>query len=306
MAALSLTRPVPPPNSSHALRCHPEFYAKPFENFQVQRKRRSFRLRDSSLASLLRMYEMLLCGLGKQLAQEADYFASQKWRVENIPDPTRVGWEHDLERQRICQAVAIVLVDAFNHQDISGESRGGVRLHSVPKWAQALLQHVKINDLFCSYPDLGHLYFYLPWRQLSFLHPPRSPCTIIHYARQLAGDYWHRNKLMSLPIFSEKDDILSSLCRAYELSVLANVVLEIADVYNEEINYLLKRLSSFDLADFPDPRTRWRKMDVTERDAFRGLVQFFKIIAEQMDPVKGKRLPSWVVDSCSQYSRGSV
>ena len=240
---------------------------------------------------------MLLCGLGDQLAQEAEYFASQKWRVKDIPDATRVGWEHDLERQRICQAVAVVLVDAFNHQSISGESSGGVRLHSVPKWAEPLLEHVKIKDLFSSYPDLGHLYFYLPWRQLSFIHPPRSPCTIIHYARQLAGDYWHRNKLISLPIFSEKDDILSSLCRAYELSVLAYFVPEMADVYNHEMDYLMKRLASSDLEGFPDPRTRWRKMDVTEREAFRGLVQFVKIIAEQMDPV---RLPSWVVDSCSQ------
>ena len=243
---------------------------------------------------------MLLCGLGKQVAQEARYFVSQKWRVMDIPDPTQVGWEHDLERHRICQAVAIVLVDAFNHQIFSGESMGGVGLHSVPKWAQPLLEHIEIEDLFCSYPDLGHLYFYLPWRQLSFVHPPRGPCTIMHYARQIAGDYWHRNKLMSLPLFSEKDDVLTSLCRAYELSVLRRIVSEMGDVYDEEIHYLMKWLASFCLEDFPDPRTRWQKMDVMEPEAFHGLVQFVKIIAEQMDPRKEKRLPSWVVNFCSQ------
>jgi hypothetical protein len=296
MAIFSFSRPVRPPTSSHALLSDPQLYTKTYENFKEQRKRSAFRLRDSSLASLLRMYEMLLCGLGNELGQEAEYFLSQKWRVKDISDPIRVGWEHDLERERILQALAIVLVDVFNYQIRSGESSGAVILHSIPTWAQPLLEHTEIDDLYRCYPSLGYLFFYLPWRQLSFIYPPRSLFTIIEYAQKLVRDYRHRDKLMSLPLFAEKDEMVTSLCRAYELSVVMRVMPEMAEVFDDEMEYLTNQFGHAGLKSILDPRTRWDSMDVKEPEAFRNLVQFIKMIA-QMEAVKGQSLPSWVIDT---------
>lgn len=297
MAAFSFTRAVPPPSSSHALLCHPSLYSKTYENFEGQRKKRSFRFQDSSLASLVRMYEMVLCGLGKQLAQEAEYFATQKWQVKDIPDPTRVGWEHDLERERVLQALAIILIDALNDQILSDEggiSAGG--LHSVPKWAQPLLDYSVIEDLYLCYPTLGHAYFYLPWRALSFVHPPRCPRTIMAHAPELRRNYRHRDKLISIPIFVESDNVLTSLCRAYELHILTDVFPEMINAFYDEMDYFMSLLGPGGLKDIPDPRTRWERMSIKEPEAFRGLVQFIKEINE-MHLLEGQSLPSWVIYS---------
>ena len=99
----SCNRAVTPPDSSHAIFSNPHSHSKKYHHFELVRKSRLFALRDSSLASLLRMYELLLCGLDEQLALEAQYFWNRKWKVGKVPDPTKYGWEKDLERDRICQ-----------------------------------------------------------------------------------------------------------------------------------------------------------------------------------------------------------
>lgn len=294
MVVLSLTRRIPRPNSSHAILCHPQIYAKRYISFQGKRENLVFRLRDSSLSSILRMYEMLVSGLGRQLGQEAEYFTSRQWRVQDIPDPTRLGWEHDLERERIFQALAIVLVDALNYQIVSGESKDAGPLHCVPTWARTTLEGVEIDDLHAVYPRLGFIYYYLPWGQLSFTMPPCRPETIVDHQESLERFYRHRDKLMSLPLFAEGDTNLASLCRTYELFVLKDVVRELTTVFEEEVTYLISRLAKNGLKNILDPRKRWEKFDMYEPEAFRGLKGIVEMLVG-MEPVKGQPLPSWVV-----------
>src|SRR5579859_4311016 len=94
-----LCRPTRPPSPPYTIALHPQIFSKKYYLYHQVRQRKSFRLRDSPLASLFRMYEMLLCGLNDQLACEAEYFWRRKWRISAIPDPaTCTGWERDLDR----------------------------------------------------------------------------------------------------------------------------------------------------------------------------------------------------------------
>jgi hypothetical protein len=294
MVGLSLTRHIPRPNSSHAILCHPEIYAERYASFQGKREKLEFRLRDSALSSIVRMYEMLLSGLGTQLGQEAEYFTSRKWRVKDIPDPTRLGWEYDLERERVFQALGIILVDALNYHIVSGASKDAGDLHCLPTWARTTLESVEIDHLHAVYPGLGFIYHYLPRRQLSFTMPPCRPETIVGHEESLERFYRHRDKLMSLPLFAERDTDLASLCRTYELFILKDVILGLTSVFEKEVGYLVSRLAKSGLKNIPDPRKRWEKFETYEPEAFNGLRGMVEMLAG-METIKGQPLPSWAV-----------
>jgi hypothetical protein len=220
------------------------------------------------------MYELLLCGLDEQLGLEAEYFWNRKWRVSKIPDPKNYGWEQDLERDRIFQALAIVLVDSFNYRVVSGDSNR--KTDMVPKWARSLLEAIdEPDELHQYYPGLGKLYFYFPWRHLSFIHPPCSPQVIGKNLTHFWNVYKYHQKTMSLPLFTAKDTPLSSLCRIYELSVLVNHFPEVKDTYERELIYFFEKSSwqGISAQSLLDPRGRWERMDKREPQVYPELIR---------------------------------
>ena len=227
------------------------------------------------------MYELLLCGLNEQLAMEAEYFWNRKWKVCNIPDPTKYGWEHDLERHRICQALAIILVDSFNNRvNMKDVNRC---MNKVPKWAESLFDNIDgLEELHQHYPGLGKLYFYLPWRHFSFIHPPCSRQIISDNSTHFWNIFKYHQSTMSLPLFTSKDTRLSSLCRLYELSVLTTCVPEVRDAYEKEMDYFFKnpKWRGVEMKNLTDPRERWQKMDIREPEVFPELVELVKSLTE--------------------------
>src|SRR5271169_578396 len=107
------------PDPSYVILSNRKVHSQKYHQFGYVRKTLAFRIRDSSFASLLRMYELVLCGLDDELASEAEYFWNRKWKVNGISDPRRYGWELDLERDRICQAIVMALVDSFNYHAVT-------------------------------------------------------------------------------------------------------------------------------------------------------------------------------------------
>ena len=209
---------VLPHSTSYAILFHPQEHAKKYLYFEQVRKSRFFAIRDSSLASLLRMYELLLCGFNEQLALEAEYFWKRKWRVSKIPNPVDCAWELDLERERVCQALTVILVDAFNYH-ISSDDLSRTK-HKISRWAEG--SNSDVAELHERYPDLGKLYFFLPWRYFQFIHPPCPEVIISFHTTHIENFYKHHERMLSMPLFRSMDTSLSSVCRLYELGVLAH------------------------------------------------------------------------------------
>ncbi|CAF9929024.1 MAG: hypothetical protein HETSPECPRED_007261 [Heterodermia speciosa] len=109
-----------------------------------------FRLRDTPLRSVYRLYEYMCAGFHTQVQYETEYFYfhpdSARWSVEEIPDP------EDSHQQRYAFVASIVeaLVAAFNwrlclglQRDRSRLSFGEMELHPPrrirsPEWAVAV------------------------------------------------------------------------------------------------------------------------------------------------------------------------
>jgi len=242
------------------------------------------------------MYELLLCGLDEQLALETEYFWNRKWQIAKIPDPANYGWEKDLERDRICQALVMVLVDSFNYRvSVDGSERS---MDKFPKWALSLFDHIDgPEELHQLYPGLGKLFFYLPWKHLSCIHPPCSRRIIINYNTYFANIYKHYGRTMSLPSFASNDTPLSSLCRIYELSILQTCVPGARDTYSKEMTYFFEEAEwkGMGVYHIPDPRRRWEHMDIREPDVFGRLVELVRSLAQvEKDSYKGSGIsPPW-------------
>jgi hypothetical protein len=78
-----------------------------------------------------------------------------------------------------------------------------------------------------------------------------------------------------------KDTFLSSVCRLYELSVLASCVPEMQDTYMKELDYFLGHPVWRELwvSQIPDPRQRWMNLDIREPEVFKALVELVKNLA---------------------------
>jgi hypothetical protein len=291
---VTCTRTIPPPDSSHVILANPRSYSRKYHHFDSVRKSRIFALRDTSTASLLRMYELLLCGLEEELALETEYFWNRKWKIAKIPDPTNYGWEKDLERDRICQALVLILVDSFNYRvAVDGFERS---MDKIPKWGLSLFDHIDgPEELHQLYPGLGKLFFGLPWKHLSCIHPPCSHRIIINYSAYFANIYKHYLRTMSLPLFTSNDTQLSSLCRIYELSIIQTCGAK--DFYSKEMTYFFEEAEwkGMGVRHIPDPRQRWVHMDIREPDVFGRLVELVKSLARvEKEVYKGSGIaPPW-------------
>lgn len=292
----SCGRSVSHPNSPHSILANRRLYSQKYYHFEQVRGSLSFILRDSPLASLVRMYELLLCGFDEQLGLEVEYFWNRKWKVGKIPDPREYGWDRDLGRDRIFQAIAITLLDSFNYRVCTGDETRS--MDKIPKWATPLFDKFNEPDeLYRHYPGLGKLYFFLPWRHFSFVHPPCYSRIVISHKEYFTSKYKHYTRIMSLPLFVSRDTPLSSLCRLYELRALATCVPEMKAHCRMELNYLLKRKDwqNIWVQQFPDPRLRWEKLDIREPDSFGELVELVKFLVKVEKELRGRpgNLPSW-------------
>ena len=273
------------PDPSHVILSNRHVHSQKFHRFGSVRKTLAFRIRDSSFVSLLRMYELVLCGLDDELALEAEYFWTRKWKVNRISDPTHSGWELDLERDRICQAIVAILVDSFNcHADISGRRP----CQRIPKWAKSE-KRMEPVELCQHYPSLGRLYFFLPWKRLWFVRPPCDFRVIEYKWSYFVNWYQHHSKLTSLPLFKLKDTHLASFCRLYELNSLYDCLSqsELLDqdelenfltAYYDEKQYFFARPER--VASIPDPRKRWYRVEIREPDTFKEMVEFARTLAK--------------------------
>ena len=300
---LSCRRAVAPPDAPHVILSNRDVHSKRYHRFSYVRKKLGFRIRDSSFASLLRMYELVLCGLDEELALEAEYFWNRKWRVNKIPDPTHYGWEQDLERDRICQAIVLILAQSFNYHIATSGVKNSRKCARLPKWARNE-NFMESVDLCQHYLSLGRLYFFLPWKRLWFVHPP-CDSRVVNWAWSFfANIYRHHPKLLSLPLFRSKDTYLASFCRFYELDSLCNCLAEsrvtgmhqfeeLLAAYEKEKEYFFAR--SERIAEIPDPRERWHRVEIREPDTFKELVEF----ARQLGKMETERhggitlLPRW-------------
>jgi len=290
----SCRKAVAPPDPPHVILSNRAVHSKKYHRFDSVRKTLAFRIRDSSFASLFRMYELLLCGLDDELALEAEYFWTRKWGIREIPDPTRYGWEQDLERDRICQAIVVTLADSFNYHLATSGVGTSRKSERIPKWARneklmgpvGLCQH---------YPSLGRLYFFLPWKRLWFVHPPCDSRVIDYTWSFFANIYQHHSRLTSLPLFKSKDTYLASFCRLYELNSLYDGLLKsgimnsrdlehFEAAYYDEERYFFARPER--VAEIPDPRERWYRVEIREPDTFKELVEF----ARKLGKMEAERL----------------
>jgi len=288
----SCQKAVAPPDPPHVILSNRDVHSKKYYRFGSVRKTLAFRIRDSSFASLLRMYELVLCGLDDELGLEAEYFWNRKWSINQIPDPTRYGWEQDLERDRICQAIVVTLADSFNyHVATSGTSRNHER---IPKWArnEKLVEPVHLCQY---YPSLGRLYFFLPFKRLWFVHPPCDSRVIDYTWSFFANIYQHHSKLMSLPLFRSKDTYIASFCRLYELDSLYDCLSQSKFMDSPELEYFLGAYYDEEqyffarperVAEIPDPRARWYRVEIREPDTFKEMVKF----ARKMAKMEAERL----------------
>ena len=288
------------PDPPYVILSNRDVHSQKYHRFDSVRKTLKFRIRDSSLASLLRMYELVLCGLDDELAREAEYFWNRKWKVTRIPDPTRYGWEVDLERGRICQAIVTTLVDSFNYYVPTSGRRTCQR---IPKWARTEKEMEPVE--FCQhYPSLGRLYFFLPWKRLWFVHPPCDSRVIDYKLSFFQNIYQHHSKLMSLPLFKSKDTHLASFCRLYELNSLyeclshfelmnEETLEHFLTAYYDEKQYFFGRPER--VASLPDPRERWYRVEIREAETFNEMVEFVRKLAEMEAGKLGREpvLPPW-------------
>lgn len=249
------------------------------------------------------MYEMLLCGLNDQLACEAEYFWQRKWRISTIPDPaTCAGWERDLDRDRICQVIVLVLIEAWNYYRATEHSER--RREEIPKWAQPG-SWIPFDELFDRFPGLEKVYFFLPWKRFAMID---TPCTPEHLYRRsevfIRNFYQHMPKMHSILYFHQHDSLLSSLCRLYELRVLASADLEMGYFCEMEWRYFLMRWGGKKVEEFPDPRGRWKNMERTDPEVWRelqGLVAELGMLEIRDERGLGM-LPSWI--SVVEEARG--
>ena len=278
---LSSYRSALKPLPSYVLIANPTFHAKRYHHFKDVRKSHTFRLWDTPLDSIVRMYELLLCELHEQLALEAEYFWQRNWKVSRIPDPKTCRWEQDLERDRIFQALALVLVDSFNYRvSIQDCARP---MDKLPAWAIPLLDYISGPDeLHQCYPGIGMLYFFLPWQRLSFCYPPCYSGIIASDTQYFINIYKHHPRLLSLPFFLQRDTMLSSICRIHALSVLAQCVPEMEESYHREIYYFFEHYDwrKLLLDGLIDPRLRWKKMEFEHPEAFAELTAMIKGLRE--------------------------
>jgi hypothetical protein len=249
------------------------------------------------------MYEMLLCGLDDQLACEAEYFWDRNWRIHTIPDPARcAAWQRDIDRDRICQVLVLVMVEAWNYyRDTEQPMR---RTEQGPKWAETW-SWIPFDEIFDQFPLLAKIYFFLPWKKFAMVD---TPCTAEHLYRRshvfIHNFYQHWMKMHSLVYFHQEDSLLSSLCRLYELGVLAAAELEMGYFWEMELRYFLMRWGGKRVEEFPDPRGRWEFMERRDPEVWRELQG---VVAEmgRMEIREGRglgMLPSWV--SVVEETRG--
>jgi len=291
---LQCTRTTPPATSSQAILLRPNAYLQKYDHFERTRELRSFALYDAPVDSLVRMYELLLCGSDEQLALEAEYFWHRKWRIAKLSDPIHRGAEQDFERERVCESLAVVLVDAFNyHIATSNIDRPQ---HKTPRWAVG--NNSSVAELHERYPTLGNIYSFLPWRHFSFIHPPSSPGSIIFHKDHFVNFYQHHEQILSLRLFRSMDSPWASMSRLYELFTLANTqVFDMRDAYDRELEYFFMQSGWRDLwlCQLSDPRSRWRNVDVREPVVFPGIIELVKTLVD-MEKYRfdgpGK-LPSW-------------
>src|SRR5271170_8075689 len=279
---------VAPPDPPHVILSNRDVHSKKYHRFGSVRKTLVFRIRDSSFASLLRMYELLLCGLDDELALEAEYFWTRKWAVNQIPDPTRYGWEQDLERDRICQAIVATLSDSFNYRLATSGLKTSPKHQRIPQWARNE-KLVEPAHLCQHYPSLGRLYFFLPWKRLWFVHPPCDSRVIEYTWSFFANIYQHHSKLRSLPLFRSKDTYLASFCRLYELDSLYDCLSQSNFMDNTRLEYFLGAYYDEEqyffacperVAEIPDPRARWYRVEIREPDTFKEMVEFARKLAK--------------------------
>lgn len=102
-----------------------------------------FRIRDTPLCSLYRLYEDLCVGNILMLSYESDYFFSHTeaaWKLSEMPDPQ----DSDPVRYALLASFAEALVDAFNWKLEQGLRRGGTQnagsdhggLETLPRWTE--------------------------------------------------------------------------------------------------------------------------------------------------------------------------
>jgi hypothetical protein len=258
-----LSRPIPPPSSPYTISLNRKLYARKYHLFNQRRDSKLFRLRDSPLASIFRMYEMLLCRMNESLAAEAEYFWTRHWQTRTIPNPSDHGCERDLDRDRLCEIIVICLVEPFNSRiPRSSETRRpciwpAAIQQELPQWAQSLdTQSLAFKEVYHRFPGLAKLFFFLPSKSLLMLHPPSNPSVIYSRHDVFRSNYLFLPRLHSFPMFRRQDTLLSSFCRVYEIRVLMRLVPEMQDVYDLEERYFWNRWSGTSVHEVPDPRTR--------------------------------------------------
>lgn len=90
---------------------------------------------DTPLASLYRLYKLVVLRKLDHIEDEMDYFWSRRWEVASIPDP----FERNLERGAVLACCSFLLAENFNNRIsldlVDDDQASRDRLEKPPRWA---------------------------------------------------------------------------------------------------------------------------------------------------------------------------
>lgn len=115
-----------------------------------------FKMRDTPLCSLYRLYELIVgrgCIYLIHLVQEVTYFFyrdGSRWSIRNIPDPK----DPDPVRYAILAALVETLAEAFNWRIHLGLLRNGERVETRPLPSEVLDQRELVPDWAAKLPAI--------------------------------------------------------------------------------------------------------------------------------------------------------